>query len=86
MTSGLSGPAFDICLLEGQVEEHAVAHILCKATFEVKNDKRARETGNVFVEFRQGSTIKGEGAPFGNLHNRGCVVCLQGSRRRADLH
>jgi hypothetical protein len=65
MTSGLSGPAFDICLLEGQVEEHAVAHILCKATFEVKNDKRARETGNVFVEFRQGSTIKGEGRPSG---------------------
>lgn len=53
MSEGLSGAGFDLDLLHGKAREDAFAHILTRATFEVKSDAKARNTGNIFVEFRQ---------------------------------
>jgi hypothetical protein len=53
VTRGHSGAGFDLDLLEGQRREAALWNLLIDATVEVKSDKKQRETGNVFIEFRQ---------------------------------
>lgn len=53
MASGLANEGFDIDLAKAGLREDAFANVLFKATVEHKSDKRARETGNVFIEFKQ---------------------------------
>jgi hypothetical protein len=46
--------AFDKSLEYGQLREDALARILFSTRVEVKSDKRAATTGNVFIEYQQG--------------------------------
>ncbi len=59
------GHCFDIDLEYGEGREDAAAAILRRARVEVKSDRKAHKTGNVFVEIRQGSTKPRAGRPSG---------------------
>lgn len=59
MTEGRSGAGFDIDLRNGQAREDALVYVFLRALVEVKSDRKARETGNVFVEYRQPSGLSG---------------------------
>jgi hypothetical protein len=52
MSSGLARAGFDIDLRHGQAREDALVHTLLASQVEAKSDGRARQTGNLFVEFR----------------------------------
>lgn len=53
MTKGLSRSGFDIDLNDGIEREAALAHLLKYGKVEVKSDKICRQTGNIFIEYRQ---------------------------------
>jgi hypothetical protein len=53
MAKGLARAGFDIDLRDGGIREEAFAHVLFRASVEHKFDEKCRETGNVFLEFRQ---------------------------------
>lgn len=59
MAEGLAREGFDIDLLEGKAREDAFAHLITRARVEVKSDRIARRTGNVFVEYEQKSRPSG---------------------------
>lgn len=53
MAKGFARSGFDIDLLDGEAREAAFRDVLLKRYVEHKADERCRETGNVFIEFRQ---------------------------------
>lgn len=55
MTEGLSGAGFDLDLQEGQIKEELLKQLIGGVGYrvEVKWDRRAKDTGNVFIEYRQ---------------------------------
>jgi hypothetical protein len=65
MTRELTGAGFDVDLRHGQAREEALVHVFLQSRVEVKSDKRARKTGNVFVEFHDHQKNAGQGGPSG---------------------
>lgn len=60
MANGLAGKGFDIDLKEGIAQEQSLKNILLgDILVELKSDKKAIETGNVFVEYKQPSGPSG---------------------------
>jgi hypothetical protein len=60
MSEGLSNKGFEYDLKLGQERENALAQILGNdSTIEVKSDRMARKTGNVFIE------VESRGKPSG---------------------
>lgn len=57
-------PGFDIDLRYGEAREDAFVHVLLRSKVEVKSDRKARETGNVAVEYEQVGT-DGQARPSG---------------------
>ena len=65
MTAGQSRKGFDFDLAEGEARESAFVEAVRQARVEHKRDWKYESTGNVAVEIRQGSPLKGEGTPSG---------------------
>ena len=65
MSDGIARSGFDADLVFGEARESAFVEAVRKARVKMKSDQKARSTGNVFIEIRQGSPIKGEGRPSG---------------------
>lgn len=53
MADGLAGEGFDVDLRYGQAREDALVQVFLRSRVEVKSDRQAARTGNVFVEFKQ---------------------------------
>lgn len=53
MADGVARAGFDIDLTDGKAREDAFAHLITRARVEVKSDRIARRTGNVFIEYLQ---------------------------------
>lgn len=53
MTKGKSGFGFDIDLSQALIREESIRQIFMNASIELKTDYLAKDTGNVFVEFKQ---------------------------------
>ncbi len=58
-------PKFDIDLAFGEARESALVEAMRRCRVECKSDQKAKVTGNVAVEMRQGSTEIGKGNPSG---------------------
>lgn len=58
-------PKFDVDLSYGEARESAFVDALRRCRVECKSDRKAKVTGNIAVEFRQGSTKRGKGSPSG---------------------
>lgn len=89
MSSGLSGAGFDVDLRDGKAREDAFAYIVLRARVEVKSDRKAKDTGNVFVEFEQKgrpSGIRVTTADWWAFEvNRDCFVLVPTVRVRAVM-
>lgn len=55
MSVGLSNGGFDLDLRQGKLREGALGKLLAATakTVEVKSDRKCRNSGNLFVEYRQ---------------------------------
>lgn len=61
VAEGVARSGFDVDLSFGKSRESAFYEAITDAHVECKSDQKARVTGNVFFEIRQGSADKGEG-------------------------
>lgn len=65
MAEGLARQGWDRDLKFGEARESAFVAALTDCHVECKSDQKARITGNVAIEIRQGSTTKGTGRSSG---------------------
>jgi len=65
VADGVARAGFDVDLRHGEAREAAFVSAISRAFVECKSDAKARSTGNVFVEIRQGASDKGRGRPSG---------------------
>src|SRR4051812_20991792 len=65
MTEGIARNGFDVDLTFGEARETAFVHALTDCHVECKSDQKARVTGNVAIEIRQGAIDRGRGRPSG---------------------
>ena len=61
MANGLARSGWDKDLAFGEARESAFVEALRDAHVECKSDQKARSTGNVAIEIRQGDTERGKG-------------------------
>lgn len=65
MAEGLAREGFDLDLHFGEARETAFVDALTDCHVECKSDQKARSTGNVAIEIRQGHPVKGRGRNSG---------------------
>lgn len=65
MANGVARSGFDVDLAFGEARESAFVSAIMAAHVECKSDQKAKKTGNVAIEIRQGSVEAGKGRRSG---------------------